>query len=195
MAKITHISKWTCGPGFKRKGVKAMQILKSKRVMLLLISLASIFALGVTTSIAQEKIKISGKHYGVTTKVEVIEVDDTEGHILSIAESKGVDVVTGDYFVNRGFVDHVKGNGLFIGYQKTVDKDGDVTFRKFEGKSTTTLSPEGKPITITEGTFSFIKGTGKWENIHGGGTSKAKSIGPGMGIFMDDWEGEYFIKK
>jgi hypothetical protein len=172
MSKITHISKWTCGPGFKRKGVKAMQILKSKKVMLLLISLASIFALGVTTSIAQEKIKFSGKQYWVVTKVEVMNVDDIEGHVLSLGESKGVDVVTGDQFVTKGSVDLVKGNGSHWGYSKVIDKDGDVRFIKYEGKVTTTLSPEGKPIITTEDTFSLIKGTGKWENAHGGGHAK-----------------------
>jgi hypothetical protein len=171
-----------------------MQILKSKRVMLLLISLASIFALGVTTSIAQEKIKFSGKQYWVVTKSEMMNVDEIEGHTLSLGESKGVDVVTGDQFVSMGFGDLVKGNGRHWGYLKVIDKDGDVRFIKYEGKVTFILSPEGKPIgATTEDTFSLIKGTGKWENAQGGGTSKGKSIGPA--ILMVDWEGEYFIKK
>ena len=172
-----------------------MQVLKSKRLMLLLISLASIFALGVTTSIAQEKIKFSWKLYGVFTKLEMMNVDDIEGHAISIAESKGVDVVTGDHFVSKILGDGVwGGTGTTKGYTKIIDKDGDVRFCTSEGKASSTLSPEGKPIAATmEGTFSIIKGTGKWENIHGGGTSKGKFIGPG--IFMFDWEGEYFIKK
>jgi len=170
-----------------------MQILKSKKLMLLLISLSAIFALGVTTSLAQEKIKISGKRYGVTTKREVIKVDDTKGHILILSESKGIDVVTGAQFVSRGFGDYVKGNGPHWVYAKTVMPNGDVMFSKSEGKLTTTLSPEGKPATTMEGKFSFIRGTGKFENIQGGGTWKGKIIGPG--IFTYDWEGEYFIKK
>ena len=84
-----------------------MQILKSKRLMLLLISLSAIFALGVTTSLAQEKIKISGKRYGVTTKTEVIKLDDTKGHILVLSESKVVDVVTDAQLFNSAFGDYV----------------------------------------------------------------------------------------
>lgn len=38
-----------------------MQMANTKRLMLLLISLVGIFALGVATSFAQEKIKISGR--------------------------------------------------------------------------------------------------------------------------------------
>ena len=48
-----------------------MQTVKSKKLMLLLISLAAVFALGVTTSLAQEKIKIKGKRFG-TFKSEPI---------------------------------------------------------------------------------------------------------------------------
>jgi hypothetical protein len=176
-----------------RKEVEVMQLLKSKRLMLLIISLASIFALGLTSSLAQEKTKFAGKRFGVMTKTEVIKVDDTEGHIITLGESKGVDVITGDQFVSSGFSDSVKGNGTHWGYSKAIAPDGSVAFSPFKMKVTTTLSPQGKPISTFEGTFSFTKGTGKWENIQGGGTFKGKMIGPG--IYMYDWEGEYSIKK
>jgi len=170
-----------------------MQVLKSKRLMLLLISLTAIFALGLTSSLAQERTKIAGKRYGVSTKTEVIKLDDTEGHILTLSESKGVDVATGAQFVSSAFGDYVKGNGPHWGYSKAIDPDGSVTFSTFKMQATTTLSPEGKPITTFEGTWSFTKGTGKFENVQGGGTFKGKIIGPG--IYMYDWEGEYSIKK
>ena len=126
---------------------------------------------------------------------ELMNVDDIEGHAISIGESKGVDVVTGDHFVSKSLSDGIiGGTGTVKGYTKIIDKDGDVRFCTSEAKATSTRSPEGKPIAATwEGTFSFTRGTGKWENIHGGGTAKGKFIGPG--IFMIDWEGEYFIKK
>ncbi len=168
-----------------------MQMLNTKRLMLLLISLAAILALGVETSLAQEKTKISGKRYGVTMKTEVIQVDDTEGHVLLLTESRGVDVVMDGRFISRGFSDYVKGNGIHRGYSKTIDPEGDVAFATYEGKTTTTLSPEGKPITTIEGTFSFTRGTGKWENVHGGGNYKGKVIGEE--IYTYDWEGEYYI--
>ena len=56
-----------------------------------------------------------------------------------------------------------------------------------------TQSPKGRPLVTFEGTWSFAKGTGKWENVQGNGTYKGKFIGPG--IFAHDLEGEYFIKK
>ena len=170
-----------------------MRIIKSKRLMLLVISLASIFALGVTTSLAQEKTKIAGKRYGVHTKREVIKLDDTKGHVLVLSESKGIDVATGAQFVSGTFGDYVKGNGPHWGHGKAIYPDGSVVFSTMKMKVTTTLSPEGKPITTFEGTFSLTKGTGKYENIQGGGTVKGKIIGPG--IYTYDYEGEYSIKK
>jgi hypothetical protein len=175
-----------------RKEVEAMQVLKSKRLMLLIISLAMIFALGLTSSLAQEKTKFAGKRYGVMTKTEVIKLDDTEGHMLILSESKGIDVANGEQFVSSGFADFVKGNGPQWGYSKTITPDG-VTFSTSKMKVTTTLSPQGKPIATFEGTFSFTRGTGKYENIQGGGTFKGKMLGPD--IYMFDWEGEYSIKK
>jgi hypothetical protein len=39
-----------------------------------------------------------------------------------------------------------------------------------------------------EGTWSHIKGTGKWEGFQGGGTWKLRMIGEGISVM--DWEGE-----
>lgn len=65
-------------------------------------------------------------------------------------------------------------------------------FFKIQGTTTTTLSPEGNPISTSQGTASLIKGTGKWEGFQGGGTFKSKGIGEGISIM--DWEYE-FTKK
>jgi len=164
-----------------------MKLLKYKRLMVILISLGLIFAFGVMTSVAQEKVKLKDKRYWFTIKTEVMKIDDTEGHIILISETKGVDVGTGGISISRSFSDLVKGNGTHQSYSTTMSPDG-VTFNKAEGKVTTALSPAGKPITTMEGTWSTIKGTGKWEGFQGGGTWKLKVIGEGISVM--DWEGE-----
>jgi hypothetical protein len=169
-----------------------MQPLKSGKLMLLLIILTAVFSFCVTTSLAQEKIKIEGKRVG-TSESKPIEVDDTEGHILSAGVSKGVDVVNDSIFITWSTADLVKGNGTHQGYSKGIEKNGDVYFATFKGRVSTTMSPQGKPLVTFEGTWSFYKGTGKWENAQGGGTYKGMYIGPG--IYSYDWQGEYFIKK
>ena len=171
-----------------------MQLLKSKRLMLLLVTFASIFVFGLTTSLAQEKVKVKSKAYAAITKSEKFKVDDTEGHFVILAENKGV---TSDgklvrYFTTKS--DLIKGNGTHEGYGKYVDvNDGDFYFVKFEGKVITTKSPEGKFKTTFNGTYSYTTGTGKWANIEGGGTYMGGMLG--KGIFYVEGDGEYVIKK
>lgn len=170
-----------------------MKLLKSRRLIIMLISFALIFAFGVMTSVAQEKVKLEDKRYYFATRTEVMKIDDTEGHIIQIGESKGVDVGSGDVSFSRASFDLVKGNGTLQGYTTVMEPDGiNVRVVKTQGKVTTTLSPAGKPIITMEGTFSAIKGTGKWEGFQGGGTWKLKVIGEGISVM--DWEGE-FTKK
>jgi hypothetical protein len=175
------------------EGGKAMQVLRSKGLRLLLIIMASIFAFSVTTASAQEKVKVKRKAYGIKVKSEKFKIDDTEGHFLTLSEWKGV---TSDgeftrYATSVG--DLIKGNGPFNGYVKYVDRNGNKYFSKYNGMLTTTKSKEGKPIASIKGTYSYIKGTGKFENIQGGGTFKGNFIG--KGIYTVDSEGEYVIKK
>lgn len=170
-----------------------MLTLKSKKLILLLISLASIFVFGLTGSLAQEKTKAAGKIIVVNTKYEVSKLEDVEGHTLIQHGWRGVDTVEGTLVFVDGLSDYVKGNGTHIGYSKIVYPNGDITFNKFEGKTTTTLSPEGKPLVTVEGNMNFTRGTGKFENIQGDGTYKGKMIGPG--ILSYEWQAEYIIKK
>ena len=176
-----------------------MQILTFKKSIGLFISLAFIFALGVTTSIAQQKTKIAGKMTLTYTKQDTINVGDTEGHIISLCEYEGTNVSTGkDKFMDgaqdfgMGFIDLIMGNGTFQGYAK-LSLNGDVVFWKEQGKIATALSPKGKPVITFEGSFTYTKGTGKYENIQGSGTYKGKYISKTITIV--EWEGVYFIKK
>ena len=172
-----------------------MQLLKSKKLMLLFVILASILVFSVTTSLAEEKIKTKRKDYGVAVKYESFKVDDTEGHALNLYEMRGVGVGSAgeSTWISKGASDLTKGNGTHQGYYTNTDKDGSTFFSKWQGKVSTTKSPEGKPIMTWEGTFSYVKGTGKWENVQGGGTYKGGFIA--RGVYVNYVEGEYVIKK
>jgi len=166
-----------------------MKLLKYRRLVVILMSLPLIFAFGVMISVAQEKIKLKDRRYWFATKMEVMKVDDTEGHIIQIMEQKGVDVGSGDVSFNRSVSDLVKGNGTLQGYSTTRGPDGsNARFFKVQGTVTTTLSPEGNPIITVEGTGSLIRGTGKYEGFQGGGTFKVKVIPEGIAVM--DWEYE-----
>jgi hypothetical protein len=176
----------------KQKEGKTMQPLKCGRIILILTSLALIFAFGVTTSLAQETVKLKGKVYLFNIKTEVMKVNDTDGHVMLIADLKGVDVSSGMLAHIKQFMDLVKGNGTFLAHAINAFPDGSKWFLRVQGKVATILSPEGKPTITSEGISTLTKGTGKWEGFQGGSTIKGKSIAEGITAL--DWEGE-FTKK
>ena len=169
-----------------------MQLLNCGRLTVILISLGLILVFGVMTSVSQETVKLKGKIYLFATKSETMKIDDTEGHVFLMTESKGVDVGSGMVIHIKQFLDLVKGNGPIQGYSTNYYPDGSKMFFKGQGKLTTSLSPEGRPIMTTEATRSVIKGTGKWEGFQGSETLKYKAIAEGIGVM--DWEGEYTKK-
>ncbi len=176
-----------------------MHILTSGRLTVSFSSLALIFCLCVSSSMAQQQLKIAGKTTAAYTVREVVEVDDTEGHALYLLKTEGFNESTGEHkFMDGvetvwfGIADYIKGNGSHTVYTKMSLNDN-VVYAKAEGKTTTTLSPEGKPVTTFEGSLTFTKGTGKYKNIQGSGTYKGKLVS--SVIIVNEWEGEYFIKQ
>ena len=146
-----------------------------------------------------KKFKVSGKQTCAHNKLERIDVGDIDGHMVSYMVSEGVNVSTGNvkFFNGAQLVsiitsDIVYFNGLFQGYTKFTNK-GDTLFSKFEGKITNALSVEGNYVLSMEGTVSFIKGTGQFENIRGSGTFKGRYLS--KIIYVNEWEGEYWIEK
>jgi hypothetical protein len=145
-----------------------------------------------------KKFKVSGKQTCAHSKVERIDVGDIDGHMVSFMVSEGVNVSTGDInFFNGAQIvsvitsDIVYFNGLFQGYTKFINK-GVSVFSKFEGKITNTFSVEKNNVQSMEGTVTFIKGTGQFENIQGGGTFKGRYLS--KNIYINEWEGEYWIE-
>lgn len=151
---------------------------------------AAVLLVSALPALAEEK--IGDTRVSVTAKLEVIKLDDVEGHIISIAESKGYDLKSGTWVINRLTSDLVKGNGTHRGYTKSMNPDGDVAFSKWEGRVTTTMA-DGKPRTTFEGTWTHIGGTGKWTNRKASGTYRGAVIGEG--VSRTEWDGVWTEKK
>jgi len=169
------------------------------RSLALLVSVAVVLALAATTSIAQQKIKVSGKMTQTYTKQEKLDIGDVEGHTMTLAQESGTNVSTGEHkmldgaeLVNMMFSDLVKGNGPHQGYV-TLTKDGDTVMASWNGNVTTVMSKEGKPNITFKGTFTWIKGMGQYANIQGTGTYSGSFISETTNVA--EWEGEYFIGK
>jgi hypothetical protein len=177
-----------------------MQRLKSNRWPALCTGLALMVVSGATPAVAQQGgTKVSGTITAANVFLQAINLDDTKGHRLTIAQSEGTNASTGpNAFLDGGEVmiagtdDYVNGTGTGIGYTK-ISKEGDAVYLKREAKVTTTIPPKGEPTTTFEGTFTFIKGAGQYQNIRGSGTYKGKYIS--RTIYTIEWEGDYTLEK
>ena len=148
------------------------------------------FVFGIATidcAVAGEKMKWHGATY--TVKWEQIEVGDEEGHVVAVYQSKQIyfNEITGaktaGKTVNTIDINLKTGQGSSQGYGVTIDKDGDKSFRTHEGK------PVGKGH--WKGTWTYVKGTGKYEGIKGGGTWDQYQLGPQESYL--EIEGEFEI--
>jgi len=164
----------------------------------LFISIALIFIFCVSTSSAQEKIKIAGKITNTVTEDYQIKVGDVEDHTFTINKSEGTNISSGENsfmdsaaVVNHNFSDLIKGNGTNEGYV-ILSKEDDTVVAKWKGKVTTTISSENTPIITFEGTYNYTRGKGHFENIQGSGTYKGKYTSEKT--YTAEWEGEYFTK-
>jgi len=175
-----------------------MRKLSLKQLIIALMVLAMVIFMGVSVSIAQEATKISGKITAAYTDQKKVEVGDVEGHDISFSTSEGKNASIGDNLfmdgaqvINYSMGDLIKGNGRQHGYIKlTQESDGVIC--KWEHGVVTTFSAEGAPSITFEGTFSYIKGMGKFAGIKGEGTFKGTFIS--QTEYAVEWQAEYFLK-
>jgi len=176
-----------------------MQIITFKRAMSLFISLVLVLAICVTNVLAQQKMKVAGKVTMTEKARSKLSAPDAKDHVVFISEWEGTNVSTGENkfmdgakFIFAAHGHYTMGTGPHYTFFK-MSLDDDKVIGNADGKTTTTLSPENVPITTLEGTSAFTKGKGKYVNIQGSGTYKAKYTS--MTTMEMEWEGEYFIKK
>ncbi len=141
----------------------------------------------VNCALAGEKIKYKSHGAIFNDNWEQIEVGDEKGHVLAVYKSKAIyfNESTGKksvgFSVNTMDINFKTGQGFVQGYGITTDKDGDKMIRSHKGK------PAGKGH--WKGTFVYVKGTGKFEGITGGGTWNSYSLSKGQSY--NEVEGEY----
>jgi len=171
-----------------------MKNIRLKEIFIILMTVGFMCSLLLTPAAAQEKNKVKGKYYGVFTTMERHDiVGGDEGHKLSIYTHKGVDVINGGTYISEGTSDLINFNGSHAGYQNNIYKDGSY-LASWQGKVKMTPAEKGGPPKISfEGTWSIIKGTGKYENAEGKGTYKGMFIAADM--IMMETEGEIITKK
>jgi hypothetical protein len=167
------------------------------RFLVLFLISTLIFILAGATSVAQEKTKTAGTMTMAVTKDKTVTVCEADKHTISLAVYDGFNVSTGKQkfmdgaqLTNMSTTDLIKGTGTHQGYAR-ITKGEDSILAKWNGNITTILSEEGLPHISFEGTYSWISGTGQYENIQGVGTYKGKFLS--KTIVTTDWEGEYYL--
>ena len=159
------------------------------RKLYFVLAIAVVFIFSFTTfATAGEKIKAHGT--GVTTKYEMMEVGDVDGHVIMISETKHVyfNETTGEKYSGTGhniMEGNIKtGAGWWLkGYGVSNYPNGDKSFRSLEG------TPVGKGH--WKGTWKVTGGTGKFKGATGGGTWDSKTLEQGVSYSEVEGEIEY----
>ncbi|MFQ5796558.1 MAG: hypothetical protein ACE5JP_16115 [Candidatus Bipolaricaulia bacterium] len=138
-----------------------------------------------------ETLPVKGRIVQHMTKIEVIEVGDVPGHVVGVMESKGLvfmeDGEIGLYSHVLTF-DYTNGSGPFQGYSLITYEDGSIQVSKAQGSSTVAQAGAFGVITLFEGTFEWIMGTGRYEGIQGSGSFSGKRLAPlavGADTYLD----------
>jgi hypothetical protein len=156
------------------------------------LSLATLALLGWSSGSTPSR--IAGTFDAKYAEQHPLPVPDGAGHALVLGRVEGVNRSTGPrLYMDKGkvtnfeFADLIQGNGPQQGYL-SMSQGADSVISKWSGKVTTTLSPDKTPITTFEGTWTKVKGTGRYEAITGKGTYKGRFTS--QTEYTVDWSGE-----
>lgn len=112
------------------------------------------------------------------TKIEVVQVPDVPGHVCGLYELRGVAIFENGEeaaYLNRGTLDLINKTGPYQSYCILTYKDGSTIIIKNKGAL---MIPKGEKSPVSEGTGTYIKGTGRFEAIKGNLTFKGHYITP-----------------
>ena len=138
--------------------------------------------------------RIAGTFQASYVEQHPLPVSDAEGHALILGKVQGVNRSTGPtaymdqaQVTSLEFGDLVQGNGRHQGYI-TFAQGADTVISQWSGKVSTTLAPDKSPRTSFEGTWTKVKGTGRYGEITGKGTYQGHFIS--RTEYVCDWNGE-----
>jgi hypothetical protein len=137
--------------------------------------------LGSVTQAGAQTYTMKCRETGHQVKVHVIEVGDPPGHIVGVGEQAGVQSCEDGSVAttsSKWMTDLTKGSGKSQSYSLATYEDGSTIWSK--GINTVTANPDGKTARW-EGTFEYIKGTGRFEGIQGSGSWTGKRLVPTPG--------------
>ncbi|MBA3316945.1 MAG: hypothetical protein H0T50_02500 [Gemmatimonadales bacterium] len=162
------------------------------RLALAVLPVAAVGAIAWTP--ADHRDAVSGTFTATYASREVHEVGDAPGHVIGAALARGTNRSTGstEYMPGASVVnvethDLIRGNGPHQGYS-TFALGPDTTVSKWNGKVTTVLGADQRPITTFEGTWTKSSGTGRYAGASGHGSYKGRMTSDKE--YLIQWTGE-----
>ncbi len=158
--------------------------------------LAGAFVLVLTAeTLAAQTLKGRHELHGSPDATKVLEVGDRPGHVMILAQARGVSLLEGGdtaQVTGTEVLDHSNGNGPYHGYEVLTFRDGSTIMDEFEGMDETT--PDGKDVNFN-GRFTITGGSGRFAGIRGKGTHRGVNhVAAGTGAFVD-FEATYTLPK
>lgn len=137
--------------------------------------IASLVAAGVAR--AEQSVADKGRVVYHNAKVDVMEVGDAPGHVLAIADQRGLQTnQAGEVaqWSTKVFLDLTNGTGPHFSYTTVTFEDKSTAITKANG--VTTARADG--TSTFEGSFEYIGGSGRFSGIKGGGKYAGKRLAP-----------------
>jgi hypothetical protein len=161
---------------------------------LLALGVPAITAATLGNSSMRERLQISGVFSLKVGQQQSLPVATPADPVLLLTQSSGTNRSTGKaaymdgaQVINREIADLRQGNGPHQGYTTEI-LGADTTVTGWQGKVTTTLGPDQRPVTRFEGSWSKVKGTGQYEGVTGAGSYKGRMTSPTE--YTVEWSGE-----
>jgi hypothetical protein len=146
------------------------------------------------TAPLRESVRISGVFTMQVGQQQALPVAGPADPILLLTQSSGTNRSTGKSpymdgarVINREIADLTQGNGSHQGYLTDIH-GSDTTVTRWQGKVTTKLGPDQKPVTAFAGTWSKVAGTGRYEGVTGTGSYTGRMTSPTA--YTVEWTGE-----
>jgi len=121
---------------------------------------------------------LKGRNVYHITKAEAIEVGDVPGHVVGIAECRGLTFFEdGEIAIVSGLFtfDYTNGSGTHEAYFLYTFEDGSTLVSRPKG---TTRAIQGGKYSVFEGMQTYIRGSGRFEGIKGSGSYTGKRVAP-----------------
>ena len=142
----------------------------------------------------RERLQVSGVFTMKVAQQQVLQGATPGDPVLLLTQSSGINRSTGTstymdgaQAISREIADLTQGTGRHQGYI-TETLGGDTTVTRWQGKVTTTMGPDQKPITRFEGTWSKLTGTGQYDGVTGAGGYRGRMTSPTN--YTVEWSGE-----